>query len=140
MEKLYAEKISAWMNGKLYGNAKACAMKYVRSRTLEKGACFCHQGESLTGTSLSMQRFKRFIHCGSENLSAPSDCAVIVCDTVKHWERWSQLSNTFHIPLSYYAARKTTTRMIAQILSTRTGPQDHGQFNNHIGLPLSVLS
>ncbi|MBP7176808.1 MAG: UDP-N-acetylmuramoyl-tripeptide--D-alanyl-D-alanine ligase [Thermoclostridium sp.] len=149
MEKLHAEQISAWMNGKLYGNVKAFADKAVTdSRTLDKGSLFfAIRGDKFDG--------HQFIHAAFEKgasivvseipFQAPPDCAVIVVtDTVKALGDMARnYLNTFHIPVVGVTGSvgKTTTKdMIAQILSTQYRVhKTMGNFNNHIGLPLSVL-
>ncbi len=149
MEKLYAEKISAWMNGKLYGNAKACADEVCTdSRTLEKGSLFfAIRGEKFDGHQFIDAAFQKgsSIVVSEIPFQAPDDCAVIVVpDTVKALgEMAHNYLNTFHIPvvgITGSVGKTTTKDMIAQILSTQYRVhKTMGNFNNHIGLPLSVL-
>ena len=149
MEKLYAEKISAWMNGKLYGNAKACADEVCTdSRTLEKGSLFfAIRGEKFDGHQFIDAAFQKgsSIVVSEIPFQAPPDCAVIVVpDTVKALgEMAHNYLNTFHIPvvgITGSVGKTTTKDMIAQILSTQYRVhKTMGNFNNHIGLPLSVL-
>lgn len=149
MEKLHAEKISAWMNGKLMGNPKASADKAsTDTRTLEKGNLFfAIRGERFDG--------HQFIHTAIEkgasvvvsekSIQAPPGCAVILVeDTVKALGDMARnYLKTYRIPvvgITGSVGKTTTKDMIAQILSTQYRVhKTMGNFNNHIGLPLSVL-
>jgi UDP-N-acetylmuramoyl-tripeptide--D-alanyl-D-alanine ligase len=149
MEKLHAEKISAWMKGKLFGDPKASADKAgTDTRTLEKGSLFfAIKGEHFDGHRFIPTAFEKgaSIVVSEIAFQAPSGCAVIVVeDTVKALGDMARsYLKTFRIPvvgITGSVGKTTTKDMIAQILSTQY--QVHktmGNFNNHIGLPLSVL-
>lgn len=149
MEKLHAEKISAWMNGKLNGNPKASADKAgTDTRTLEKGSLFfAIRGEKFDGHQFIHAAFDKgaTIVVSEIAFQAPPGCAVIVVgDTVKALGDMARnYLKTFRIPVVGVTGSvgKTTTKdMIAQILSTQYRVhKTMGNFNNHIGLPLSVL-
>jgi UDP-N-acetylmuramoyl-tripeptide--D-alanyl-D-alanine ligase len=149
MEKLHAEKISAWVNGKLNGDPKALADKAgTDTRTLEKGSLFfAVKGERFDGHQFINEAFEKgaSIVVSEKSFQAPSGCAaIIVEDTVKALGDVARnYLKTFRIPVIGVTGSvgKTTTKdMIAQILSTQYRVhKTMGNLNNHIGLPLSVL-
>ena len=149
MEKLHAEKISAWMNGKLIGNPKASADKAgTDTRTLEKGSLFfAIKGERFDGHQFINTAFEKgaSIVVSEKSFQTPSGCAVIlVDDTVKALGDMARsYLKAFRIPvvgITGSVGKTTTKDMIAQILSTQYRVhKTMGNLNNHIGLPLSVL-
>ncbi len=149
MEKLHAEKISAWISGKLNGNPKASADKAgTDTRTLEEGSLFfAIKGEKFDGHQFIHTAFEKgaSIVVSEVEIQAPPGCAVIVVrDTVKALGDMARsYLETFSIPvvgITGSVGKTTTKDMIAQLLSTQYRVhKTMGNFNNHIGLPLSVL-
>lgn len=149
MEKLHAEKLSAWMNGKLKGNPKASADKAgTDTRTLEKESLFfAIKGERFDGHEFIHAAFEKgaSIVVSEKSIQAPPGCAaIIVEDTVKALGDMARnYLKTYRIPvvgITGSVGKTTTKDMIAQILSTQYRVhKTMGNFNNHIGLPLSVL-
>lgn len=149
MEKLHADKISGWIQGKLIGNPQAYVDKVgTDSRTLESGSLFfAIRGERFDGHQFIAKAFDKgaCIAVSEIEFQPPAGCAVIVVeDTVKALgEMARNYLQSFHIPvvgITGSVGKTTTKDMIAQILSTQFNVhKTMGNFNNHIGLPLSVL-
>ena len=150
MEKLQAEKISKWVNGRLTGNEFAVADKVsTDTRTLEKGSLFVAiRGENFDGHKFIGEAFKKgaAIVISEEEYPVNEGSAVIIVeDTVKALgELAKNYIKTFDITvigITGSVGKTTTKEMIAQVLSTQYNVhKTMGNFNNHIGLPLSVLS
>jgi len=150
MEKLQAEKISKWVNGRLTGNEFAVADKVsTDTRTLEKGSLFVAiRGENFDGHKFIGEAFKKgaAIVISEEEYPVNEGSAVIIVeDTVKALgELAKNYIKTFDITvigITGSVGKTTTKEMIAQVLSTQYNVhKTMGNFNNHIGLPLSVLN
>ena len=150
MEKLQAEKISKWINGRLIGNESVIADKVsTDSRTLTEGSLFVAiRGENFDGHRFIDEAFKKgaSIVISEEEYPAKEGSAVIVVDdTVKALgELAKNYIKTFDITvigITGSVGKTTTKEMIAQVLSTQYNVhKTMGNFNNHIGLPLSVLN
>lgn len=150
MEKLQAEKISKWINGRLIGNESVIADKVsTDSRILTEGSLFVAiRGENFDGHRFIDEAFKKgaSIVISEEEYPAKEGSAVIVVDdTVKALgELAKNYIKTFDITvigITGSVGKTTTKEMIAQVLSTQYNVhKTMGNFNNHIGLPLSVLS
>ncbi len=149
MEKLHAEKISAWMQGKLTGDPKAVADKAgTDTRTLEPGSLFfAIRGERFDGHQFLEQAFEKgaSVVVSEIPFTPPPGCAVILVeDTVKALGDLARNYLKAHripvVGITGSVGKTTTKEMIAQILSTQYRVhKTMGNFNNHIGLPLSVL-
>lgn len=149
MEKLHAEKLSAWMQGKLTGDPKAVADKAgTDTRTLEPGSLFfAIRGERFDGHQFLEQAFEKGASVVVTEIpfTPPPGCAVILVeDTVKALGDLARNYLKAHripvVGITGSVGKTTTKEMIAQILSTQYRVHKTlGNFNNHIGLPLSVL-
>lgn len=149
MVNLHAEKISAWIHGELAGDPKAFADKAeTDTRTLERGSLFfALRGKNFDGHDFIDKAFDKgaTIVVTEKPCSPPAGCAAIVVkDTVRALGDLARsYLQTFQIPvigITGSVGKTTTKEMIAQILSTRyCVHKTMGNFNNHIGLPLSVL-
>ena len=150
MEKLHADKISEWVQGKLDGDAKACADKAATdTRTMEAGSLyFAIRGERFDGHQFIEKAFEKgaSIVVSEISYSPPPGCAVIIVkDTVKALgDLARRYLEAFPVPvvgITGSTGKTSTKDMIAQLLSTQyVVHKTMGNFNNHIGLPLSVLS
>ena len=103
MEKLHADKISEWVQGKLDGDAKACADKAATdTRTMEAGSLyFAIRGERFDGHQFIEKAFEKGVHRSFEiSYSPPPGCAVIIVkDRLRHWVIWrGDISKHFLYP------------------------------------------
>ena len=150
MEKLRADKISTWVNGRLTGNESVTVDKVsTDTRTLVEGSLFVAiRGENFDGHKFIDEAFKKgaAVVISEEEYPADGGSAVIVVeDTVKALgELAKNYIKAFDIPvigITGSVGKTTTKEMIAQVLSTQYNVhKTMGNFNNHIGLPLSVLN
>lgn len=150
MEKLRADKISGWVNGRLTGNESVMVDKVsTDTRTLAEGSLFVAiRGENFDGHKFIGEAFRKGarVVISEEEYPAGEDTAVIVVeDTVKALgELAKNYIKTFDITvigITGSVGKTTTKEMIAQVLSTQYNVhKTMGNFNNHIGLPLSVLN
>ena len=150
MEKLRADKISTWVNGRLTGNESVTVDKVsTDTRTLVEGSLFVAiRGENFDGHKFIDEAFKKgaAVVISEEEYPADGGSAVIVVeDTVRALGDLARnYISTFDltvIGITGSVGKTTTKEMIAQVLSTQYNVhKTMGNFNNHIGLPLSVLS
>jgi UDP-N-acetylmuramoyl-tripeptide--D-alanyl-D-alanine ligase len=149
MDNLSAGIISEWIQGKLTGSGNAMVNKIsTDTRTLEKGNLFIAlRGERTDGHKYISNAFEKgasVVVCETP-VTPPEGCAVItVEDTIKALKDMAKkYMGKFRIPvigITGSVGKTTTKEMIAQILSTEYNVhKTMGNFNNHIGLPLSVL-
>lgn len=149
MDNLSAGIISGWINGKLAGSESVTVSKIsTDTRTLEKGSMFIAlRGERTDGHNYIKNAFEKgasVVVCET-HVEAPGGCTVItVNDTIRALKDLAKrYMESFSIPvigITGSVGKTTTKEMIAQILSTEYNVhKTMGNFNNHIGLPLSVL-
>ena len=150
MEKLRADEISRWVNGRLYGNKFAIADKVsTDSRALTEGSLFVAlRGEKFDGHQFIDEALKKgasIVISEEEYPACESSAVIVVEDTVRALGDLARnYISTFDltvIGITGSVGKTTTKEMIAQVLSTQYNVhKTMGNFNNHIGLPLSVLS
>jgi len=149
MDNLSAAIISEWIQGKLTGRENVTVHKIsTDTRTLERGSMFIAlRGERTDGHKYINNAFEKgasVVVCETP-VVPPDGCTVItVKDTIKALKDMAKkYMESFHIPvigITGSVGKTTTKEMIAQILSTEYNVhKTMGNFNNHIGLPLSVL-
>ncbi len=141
--------ISGWMQGELTGNSNIMVKNVEKdTRALEKGSMFIAiRGERTDGHLYINDAFEKgaSVVVTQTPVPSPAGCAVIVVDdTVKALGRLAKnYMATFDIPvigITGSVGKTSTKEMIAQILSTEYNVhKTMGNYNNHIGLPLSVL-
>lgn len=149
MNDLNVGVIAEWIRGRLTGCGSITVHKIATdTRTLEKGSMFIAlRGERTDGHLFIKNAFEKGASAVVTEIpiEAPEGCSVIVVeDTIKALgELAKNYIRSFNIPIVGITGSvgKTTTReMIAQILSTSYNVhKTMGNYNNHIGLPLSVL-
>jgi UDP-N-acetylmuramoyl-tripeptide--D-alanyl-D-alanine ligase len=149
MEKIHAGTISGWINGKLIGNPNASIEKVgTDTRTLEKGSLFIAiRGQNFDGHQFIDQAFEKgalAVISDIELRPPPGRAVIVVKDTVKALgelaKSYLQLFNIPVIGITGSVGKTTIKDMIAQILATEYNVHKSvGNYNNHIGLPLSVL-
>lgn len=150
MEKLRADKISMWVNGRLTGNENAIVDSVsTDTRTLTGGSLFIAiRGEKFDGHDFIGEAFRKgakIVISEKEYPVSGEQAVILVGDTVKALgELARNYIKTFDltvIGITGSVGKTTTKEMIAQVLSTQYKVhKTMGNFNNHIGLPLSVLS
>lgn len=150
MEKLRADKISGWVNGKLIGNERAIVDKVsTDTRTLVEGSLFIAiRGKNFDGHKFIDKAFEKgatIVISEEKRPVCDASALIIVENTVKALgELAKNYIKTFDIPvigITGSVGKTTTKEMISQVLSTQYNVHKTiGNFNNNIGLPLSVLS
>ncbi len=136
--------------GGLLSGTKEAAVQSVStdSRAIEKGALFVAiRGERFDGNRFIAAAFEKgaAVVIGNEDATAPEGCAYIkVGDSVEALGRLAAwYRQRFSIPLvgiTGSVGKTTTKEMIAAVLSAKYNTcKTAGNFNNHIGLPLTVL-
>ncbi|ANX02053.1 UDP-N-acetylmuramoyl-tripeptide--D-alanyl-D-alanine ligase [Thermoclostridium stercorarium subsp. leptospartum DSM 9219] len=150
MEKLRVDKISQWVNGRLIGNENAVADKVsTDTRTLTKGSLFVAiRGEKFDGHDFIGEAFRKgagIVLSEKEYPVSGDNAVILVKDTVKALgdlaRNYIKLFDLTVIGITGSVGKTTTKEMIAQVLSTQYKVhKTMGNFNNQIGLPLSVLN
>lgn len=150
MEKLRADKIAEWVKGRLTGNENAVVDNIsTDTRTMVPGSLFVAiRGEHFDGHKFIGEAFKKgaSIVISEEEYPAEKGSAVILVENTVTalGELAKNYIRTFDIPvigITGSVGKTTTKEMIARVLSTQYKVhKTMGNFNNHIGLPLSVLN
>ena len=149
MDRMRADKITAWIGGKLIGNPdiEADAVS-TDTRTMKPGSLFfAIRGKNFDGHEFIEKAFDSgAAMVVSESYVTPPEgrAAVIVGDTVSALGRLAEkYLETYDIPviaITGSVGKTNTKEMVAQILSTQYNVyKTIGNYNNNIGLPLSVL-
>ncbi|NLG89336.1 MAG: UDP-N-acetylmuramoyl-tripeptide--D-alanyl-D-alanine ligase [Clostridiaceae bacterium] len=149
MDRMRADKIAAWMGGKLTGNPgiETDAVS-TDTRTLKPGSMFfAIRGKNFDGHDFIDKAYENgaVIAVSNIDITPPEGkAAVVVEDTVLALGRLAEkYLETFNIPViavTGSVGKTTTKEMTAQILSTQYNVhKSTGNYNNNIGLPLSVL-
>jgi UDP-N-acetylmuramoyl-tripeptide--D-alanyl-D-alanine ligase len=116
------------------------------SRTTKAGECFfAIAGENFDGHNYLRQAFENGALCAVVSKDLPGDSLLKVTDTVKalgKLARWYRNACDFKVVAITGSVGKTTTRQIAcHVLSRHYRLcQAPKNFNNDIGLPLTILS
>jgi len=149
MERMRADKIAAWIGGKLIGNPGIETDEVsTDTRTMKPGSLFfAIRGKNFDGHEFIDKAFENgaAIVVSSIDVTPPEGgAAVIVEDTVSALGRLAEkYLETYDIPviaITGSVGKTTTKEMVAQILSTQYNVHKTiGNYNNNIGLPLSVL-
>jgi len=150
MEKLRADKIAGWINGRIMGNGAAVVEKVsTDTRTLTEGSLFVAiRGEKFDGHSFigeALRKGARIVISEEEYPVNGDETVIVVEDTVKALgdlaRNYIRSFDITVIGITGSVGKTTTKEMIAQVLSTQYNVhKSMGNFNNHIGLPLSVLN
>jgi len=149
MDRMRADKIAEWIGGKLIGNPDTeTDTVSTDTRTLKPGSLFfAIRGKNFDGHEFIDKAFDNgAVIVVSETYVKPPEgrAAVIVENTVSALGRLAEkYLNTYKIPviaITGSLGKTTTKEMVAQILSTQYNVHKSiGNYNNDIGLPLSVL-
>ncbi len=146
---MQGHEIAAAVGGSLYGaeNAKISSIS-TDSRKIDRGALFVAiRGERFDGNQFIRAAYEKgaTVVLGNDAAEPPKGCAYIrVEDSVLALGRlaaWHREKFSMPIVGVTGSVGKTTTKeMIAAVLSqTYSVLKTEGNFNNHIGLPLTVL-
>jgi len=149
LKALDAKTISIMTGGRLEAPEDVIVSKVsIDTRTLEKGSLFVAlKGENADGHDYIGQALKNgaALVLAAEGKPLPEGCpAVIVPDTLealgKLAEEYRKLFRIPVVAVTGSVGKTSTKEMIAAILSARYNVhKSRGNFNNEIGLPLSVL-
>lgn len=151
MERVTLNQLLAATGGRpSVGKANTVAFTRVAtdSRTIEQGDLFwALRGERHDGHSFAAEAARRgAVACvASSESSIPGGLpAALVADTIQglkdfaHWYR--QRRDALVVGVTGTVGKTTTREMIYSVLATRfDGSRSPKNFNNHIGLPLSLL-
>ena len=150
MEKLQAGTICHWINGRLIGDELVSVDEVsTDTRTLVKGSLFVAiRGNNFDGHEFIGQAFEKgatIVISEEEHAVSEGLALIVVQDTIKALgELARNYIQNFDIPviaITGSVGKTTSKEMIAQVLSTQYNVhKTKGNFNNHIGLPLSVLN
>jgi len=122
----------------------------IDSRTVEPGDCFfAVRGENFDGHDYVEDAFQKGAACAVVQRDLPAGCRrdstlLKVDDTVKalgDFARWYRTQADFQVVAVTGSVGKTTTRRIIHHILSRSFRvcQAPKNFNNHIGLPLTLL-
>ncbi|HZK27764.1 MAG TPA: UDP-N-acetylmuramoyl-tripeptide--D-alanyl-D-alanine ligase [Thermoclostridium sp.] len=149
MQRLQSNKICQWINGRLIGDELVSVDKVsTDTRALVEGSLFVAiRGKSYDGHEFIDQAFEKgamIVISEEEHVVSEGTALIIVEDTIKALgELARNYIKCFDIPIiaiTGSVGKTTSKEMIAQVLSTQYNVhKTKGNFNNHIGLPLSVL-
>ena len=150
MEKLQAGTMCHWINGRLIGDELVSVDEVsTDTRTLVKGSLFVAiRGNNFDGHEFIGQAFEKgatIVISEEEHAVSEGLALIVVQDTIKALgELARNYIQNFDIPviaITGSVGKTTSKEMIAQVLSTQYNVhKTKGNFNNHIGLPLSVLN
>jgi len=144
-----AIEIARAVNGELFG-LETAEVKSIStdSRAIEKASLFVAiRGERFDGNQFIDTAFEKgaSVVLGNDETTVPEGCAyiktedsILALGRLAAWHR-----QKFNIPvvgITGSVGKTTTKEMIAAVLSTAFNTcKTAGNFNNHIGLPLTVL-
>ncbi|HEY8499407.1 MAG TPA: UDP-N-acetylmuramoyl-tripeptide--D-alanyl-D-alanine ligase [Clostridia bacterium] len=149
MDRMRADKIASWIGGKLVGNPGIeTDTVSTDTRKMKTGSLFfAIRGKNFDGHDFIGKAFDNgAVMVVSDTYVTPPEgrAAVIVDDTVSALghlaEKYLATYNIPVIAITGSVGKTTTKEMVAQILSTQYNVHKTiGNFNNNIGLPLSVF-
>lgn len=141
------EKVSA-MNEKIFNQFLKCRLVTTDTRTMEKGAIFfALKGDNFNGNMFAQKALDS--GCSMVVIDEPQDIQddriVLVEDSLKALQRLSgDYRDTFNFPVIAITGSngKTTTKelMTAVLEKKYRVHATKGNLNNHIGVPLTLLS
>ena len=142
-------EIAEYINGDLYGNDKIVSNFSIDSRTILQGdVFFCIRGERYDGHNFIKDSLKK-ASCivtakDIEDINLEEKSYIKVDDTLKALQDASKYvrdkSSAKFIAITGSNGKTTVKEMIAHILSDYKTCYTQGNLNNHIGVPLTLLS
>lgn len=149
MKELSAKQIADIVGGRLFGNGEVKVKSVMTdSRTVENGELFVAlKGERFDGNNFLTElegKAGAAISERFENVSYPlivvNDSLVALTVLAKHYAK-NEISPEVTVSLTGSVGKTTTKEMVASMLSTTyKTAYTKGNFNNHIGVPLTLLS
>lgn len=149
MIKASIKTLAKVINSARQGGPGSFAGLSIDSRTVEPGQCFfAIKGENFDGHDFVSQALARGAACAvvehsyagenSENLLPVADTLTALAELA----RWYRRENAFKVVAITGSVGKTTTRhMTAAVLAKKYKThQSPANFNNNIGLPLTILT
>ena len=142
-------EISKYIGGDLYGKDKIVSSFSIDSRTITYGDVFvCIKGKNYDGHAFIKDCLKKssciIASHNIENIDFKEKSYIKVTDTLKALQKLSQYvrnkSNAKFIAITGSNGKTTVKEMVAHILSDYKISYTKGNLNNHIGVPLTLLS
>jgi len=143
------EKISKYIGGELHGSDKLVSGFSIDSRTLENQDVFiCIKGENYDGHNFIkdvLTKVSCVIACSDmDDINFSNQSYIKVNDTLEALRKISEyvrgLSKAKFIAITGSNGKTTVKEMLAHILSDHNITYTKGNYNNHIGVPLTLLS
>lgn len=149
MSKYSLKELAGFMGGELYGNDMLVSGFSIDSRTLKNGdVFFCIKGENYDGHDFIDDCLKKSSCIVSSREINPIDLNkksyIKVKDTLEALKKASEYvrskCNAKFIAITGSNGKTTVKEMLAHILSNHKISYTKGNLNNHIGVPLTLLS
>ena len=149
MEKYLLSDIAKYIGGDLYGKDKLVSSFSIDSRTISNGDVYiCIKGKNYDGHDFIRDCIKKssciITSKDIDNINLSEKSYIKISDTVKALQDISQYvrnkSNAKFIAITGSNGKTTVKEMVAHILSDYKISYTKGNLNNHIGVPLTLLS
>ena len=149
MSEYSLEEISKYIGGELYGSDKLVSGFSIDSRTIENNDVFiCIKGENYDGHNFIQDVLSKAVcivtSSNIQNIDFSKQSYIKVNDTFEALQKMSEyvrsLSNAKFIAITGSNGKTTVKEMLADILSDHDITYTKGNYNNHIGVPLTLLS
>ena len=149
MSKHSLQEISNYIDGTLYGKDKFVNSFSIDSRTIENGdVFFCIKGNNYDGHDFIKDSLKKASCIISsediQDINLKEKSYIKVNDTLEALQKTSQYvrnkSLAKFIAITGSNGKTTVKEMLAHILSDYRVTFTNGNLNNHIGVPLTLLS
>ena len=149
MSKYSLKELAGFMGGELYGNDMLVSGFSIDSRTLKNGdVFFCIKGENYDGHNFIDDCLKKSSCIVSSREINPIDLNkksyIKVKDTLEALKKASEYvrskCSAKFIAITGSNGKTTVKEMLAHILSNHKISYTKGNLNNHIGVPLTLLS
>ena len=149
MNKYSLLEISNYINGSLYGSDKLVASFSIDSRTIEdEDVFFCIKGKNYDGHDFIKDSLKKasciITSKDIKNINLNEKSYIKVNDTLQALQKTSEYvrnkSAAKFIAITGSNGKTTVKEMLAHVLSDYKITYTKGNLNNHIGVPLTLLS
>jgi UDP-N-acetylmuramoyl-tripeptide--D-alanyl-D-alanine ligase len=149
MSKYSLSELTKYIGGNLYGKDKLVSSFSIDSRTISNGDVYiCLKGKNYDGHDFIKDCIKKssciITSQNIENINLSEISYIKVSNTLKALQDLSQYvrnkSNAKFIAITGSNGKTTVKEMIAHILSDYKITYTKGNLNNHIGVPLTLLS
>ena len=149
MNKYSLSEISSFIDGDLFGNDKNVSKFSIDSRTINQGDAFiCIKGIRYDGHDFIKDSLKKASCIISSkkiiDIDLKNKSYILVKDTEKALHKISEFirlkSNAKFVAITGSNGKTTVKEMLAYVLSDYKITYTQGNLNNHIGVPLTLLS